>query len=49
MDYKKERQIKIDIIESIQLAEEDAGFELNASQEAELAEIIFNKLQERLK
>jgi len=44
MDYEKERETKINIIGVIQVAEEEFGFELNASQEAQLADRIFDKL-----
>jgi hypothetical protein len=49
MDYDKAREIKIEIIEAIQAAEEELGFELDAAQEAGLSEIIFNKLEKRIK
>jgi hypothetical protein len=45
MNYEKSREIKIKIIEAIQSAEEELGFELNASQEAGIAEMIFNKIE----
>jgi hypothetical protein len=49
MNYEKEREIKIKIIEAIQEAEEEFGFELDASKEAGTAEMIFNKIREEIK
>lgn len=49
MTYEKEREIKIEIIGAIQEAEEELSFELDASQEAGIAEIIFNKIKVRIK
>lgn len=45
MKYERERKIRIDIIGIIQDAELELDFEIDASQEAGLAEMIFNKLE----
>jgi hypothetical protein len=49
MEYERERKIKIEIIEAIQEAEEELGFELDANKEAGIAEMIFNKISEEIK
>lgn len=45
MNYEKEKEIKIQIMEVIRWAEEEYGFELDASKEVEMSNMIFDKLE----